>query len=52
MEPLHFSHHYTVSLVQWVNRLLPAKEGSSLHPRDAPTLPELGLSVSALSLQW
>ncbi len=27
VEPLRFSHHYTVSLVQWVNRLLPASGG-------------------------
>jgi hypothetical protein len=37
VEPLHFSHHYTVSLVQWVNGLLPTKGGSrvrilGMHP--------------------
>jgi hypothetical protein len=41
MERLHFSHHYTVSLVLWVNRLLPALGGSGSFPWDAPILLEL-----------
>ncbi len=32
------SLQYTVSLVQWLIRLLSAQWGSVLHPRDAPTL--------------
>jgi hypothetical protein len=48
-EPPAFSFHYTVSLVKWVKRLLPATGGSSLRPRGAPTLPELGLLL-ALSI--
>ncbi len=38
MEPLHFSHHYTLSMVQWVNLLLPAQAGSDSRLGDAPTL--------------
>jgi hypothetical protein len=42
VEPPALPFHYTVSLVQWVNRLLPATGGSSSRPGDAPTLLELG----------
>jgi hypothetical protein len=33
-----FLHHYTVSLVQWINHLLPALGSSGLHPRMHPHL--------------
>jgi hypothetical protein len=45
MKPLHFAHQYTVSLVEWINRLLPTWEavvctqGVHLH-----SLLELGFS--------
>jgi hypothetical protein len=53
VEPLHLSHHYTVSLVQLVNHLLLARRDSGSCPRDAPTLTmELGSPVSDVSLHW
>jgi hypothetical protein len=42
----------TVSLVQWVNRLLPATGGSGSLPRGAPTPLELGSPVRVVSLQY
>jgi hypothetical protein len=52
VEPLHFSHHYTVWLVQWVNRLLPTLGVSGSCPGGAPTFLELGSSVSDVLLHW
>jgi hypothetical protein len=51
MELLPFSHFPHVSLVQWTNRLLPATGGSDSRPRGATHALELGLPVSAISLQ-
>jgi hypothetical protein len=52
VELLHLEHFHfhTVSLVQWVNRLLPATGGNGLRPGGAPTLLELGSPVSIVLL--
>ncbi len=43
----------TVSLVQWVNHLLPSHGGSGFSPGDAPTLTmELGSPISDVPLHW
>jgi hypothetical protein len=38
VELLHFSHLNHVSLVQWINHLLPARRGSGPQPGVQPTL--------------
>jgi hypothetical protein len=50
VELLHFSHLHHISLVQWTNCLLPATGDSSLCPRVGTHTLELGLPVSAVSL--
>ncbi len=46
------SIQYTVSLVQWVNRMLPAQGSSGSRPGDAPTLTmELGSPGSDVLLK-
>jgi hypothetical protein len=50
VELLHFSHHYTVALFQWVNHLHSAWGGSGLQPQGAPTLLELGSPANYVSL--
>jgi hypothetical protein len=52
VELLHFSHFQHVSLVQWTNHLLPATGGNGSGPGGATHTLELGLPVSAVSLQW
>ncbi len=43
------SHHYTVSLVQWVNHLLPVQGVSSLRPGDAQHHNGTGFLLSSMS---
>ncbi len=43
------SHHYTVSLVQWVNYLLPIQGVSGLHPGDAQIHNGTGFLLLAVS---
>ncbi len=52
VELLHFSHFHHVWLVHWTNHLLPATGDSGLAPRGGTRTLELGLPISAVSLQW
>ncbi len=50
MEPLNFSHHYTVSLVQWVNCLLSTWGRAAVRTLGVPHTYGLGFPVNNVSL--
>ncbi len=52
VELLHFSHFHHVSLVQWINRLVPATGDSGSRLGGATHTLELGLPVSTVLLHW
>jgi hypothetical protein len=51
VEILHFSHFHHVSLVQWINCLIPAIGGRGSRPGGATHTLKLRLLLSAVSLQ-